>query len=723
MKMSPPVLSVVIAAILSWNITLVESNNSNWEPEPIMLDKDPVDFEQPPLPRDDIGDEHQAQLQILLIDEPITLDPRSPITEAEPEISYEYQCPSAEKVGCTALDYQTKAKSKDECQAVGNPCPSRRHREGEYCCVDACSRKYCTAKGIMKELKPALPVDVPVPSTSPGEDDLEQAQLDFFTTNSPTNYMTKPVKKPSRNQNKVMTVQSINDSATTTTGEPIAVNVLFNDFVVQGDGMPNFESPLKVIMIAANGIHGTCTIESESTIIYTPNAGHSGSDKCGYQACSKVSGRACDFATLTITIAKEADIEEVEIAVRPDDPGDSIPLIENQFPTSDYLETPFIDPDALLTPEVWEETIETLPGMEPIIAEDGDYVTWDQNHIDETSVIVEDTSSIVTETINTPHNSSTESADNWNEVDFVTACKDTEVMITFELQTDKYGEEVTWELIREHNESEANHTTPLQISRGPYDEHSFVQVNLCGPSPGLYRFNIYDSFGDGLGKGKGYYKIFLDGTEIIHVTHYADGNSHLINLGYDPTPTMTQREHQYLHAHNKRRQYWHEHYNTTYVPLYYSRRLAEESERWAIELLKECDSDGIEHEPGVPEGENLAKNKGLVKEDGSGWGMLYPVDKIVGRWVDREVGWAYPANAHLTQALWRGSRYLGCGESEKDFNGFICRVQVCRYARAGNCDMKRYNAVVGTNWTIPMLKDTSPCEPSCPPEGCYSPYV
>ena len=31
--------------------------------------------------------------------------------------------------------------------------------------------------------------------------------------------------------------------------------------------------------------------------------------------------------------------------------------------------------------------------------------------------------------------------------------------------------------------------------------------------------------------------------------------------------------------------------------------------------------------------------------------------------------------------LWRGAKYLGCGESEKVFLNGMCRVQVCRYAR------------------------------------------
>ena len=39
------------------------------------------------------------------------------------------------------------------------------------------------------------------------------------------------------------------------------------------------------------------------------------------------------------------------------------------------------------------------------------------------------------------------------------------------------------------------------------------------------------------------------------------------------------------------------------------------------------------------------------------------------------------------RSLWRASRYLGCAESVKDYQGGKCRVQVCRYTKAGNCDM------------------------------------
>ncbi len=44
-------------------------------------------------------------------------------------------------VGCTAVD---PSNPEDECTNVGEPCPNG--IDGEYCCVDACPRNYCTAK-------------------------------------------------------------------------------------------------------------------------------------------------------------------------------------------------------------------------------------------------------------------------------------------------------------------------------------------------------------------------------------------------------------------------------------------------------------------------------------------------------------------------------------------------------------------------------------------------
>lgn len=172
-------------------------------------------------------------------------------------------------------------------------------------------------------------------------------------------------------------------------------------------------------------------------------------------------------------------------------------------------------------------------------------------------------------------------------------------------------------------------------------------------------------------------------------------------------------------AHNTRRQKYHRQWGKSYVPLNWSPQLAVEAKRWANKLLGDCESSNIKHEPNVSEGENLAKNRGSI---GGKYAGQYAADNILSRWVEDELTVGYPGNAHLTQALWRPSKYLGCGEAAKPYNSGrgMCRVQVCRYARAGNCNMAKSNASVGNNWMQPMLQDTSKCEPDCAPEGCWS---
>lgn len=148
-------------------------------------------------------------------------------------------------------------------------------------------------------------------------------------------------------------------------------------------------------------------------------------------------------------------------------------------------------------------------------------------------------------------------------------------------------------------------------------------------------------------------------------------------------------------------------------------------------------------------GENLAGNYG----SGS-WGKLKPPDVVVTRWVDKEAAFGWHDNAHLTQALWRSTKYIGCHDAATDWsNGKgakgVCHIQVCRYARtgmcfsihirvyrlhpvefrtnqshnyitmAGNCNMGAYQKYQGQwHWLTPMLMDKSPCPPECPPGGC-----
>ncbi|KAL3770571.1 hypothetical protein ACHAWO_000931 [Cyclotella atomus] len=291
-------------------------------------------------------------------------------------------------------------------------------------------------------------------------------------------------------------------------------------------------------------------------------------------------------------------------------------------------------------------------------------------------------------------------------------CDSGEVKVTVEIKTDKWGGDTSWFLAS----ADSVDKKIVEVKSGQYEAYSVNTVDTC-VSPGAYNFTVYDEYGDGVccAYGDGHIRVLLDDREVLHNEFFKKMFTQTLKVGYDPTVGMTEREALYLDAHNTRRKEWHESNNVSYVPLTWSHQLAFEARLWAEKLLVNCSIAGIEHEHNVTEGENLAKNVGLEET----WGQLYPPTKIVGRWVEWEILRPYPGNAHLTQALWRPSKYMGCGESVKDFRNGKCRVQVCRYSRAGNCDMGRYNATFDKNWLPPMLADTSRCGPDCPPEGCY----
>lgn len=281
--------------------------------------------------------------------------------------------------------------------------------------------------------------------------------------------------------------------------------------------------------------------------------------------------------------------------------------------------------------------------------------------------------------------------------------------VKVEILTDKYGGDTAWSM------TDSSGKVIYKVEENTYDPHSLEVVEMCLEAE-KHIFEITDSWGDGVccQKGDGYIKMFLDDREILHITQQFEKKTLTINVGYNPTLKMTQRDFQYLEAHNRRRRVFHRGYNTTYVPLIWSNALADSSRVWAETSLVNCSVPGVKHDKANKFGENLAKNTG----GRHGWGQLYHPENIVGRWIDREVGLPYPANLHLTAALWRGSRYVGCGESVKNMGIYgKCRVQVCRYARTANCDINRYKE--GERWLIPMLDDTSKCEPDCAPEGCY----
>jgi len=233
-------------------------------------------------------------------------------------------------------------------------------------------------------------------------------------------------------------------------------------------------------------------------------------------------------------------------------------------------------------------------------------------------------------------------------------------------------------------------------------------LSKCLPS-GDYTFTIKDFDGICCRYGEGYYKISLDGTEVVKGDYFVGSKSHTIKVGYNYQSEMSARDKEWLNAHNSRRRTYHKKAGKTVRNLKWSSTLAKNAKKWASSLLSDCNSSGINHEKNIEEGENLAKNKG----SGS-WGAQPAADNVMTRWVEREEGLKYPANAHLTQVIWYATEYVGCGDASKKMsNGQTCQVQVCRYARAGNCNVRN------GDWKAVVYEKYSKCGPYCPAEGCY----
>ncbi|KAL3822585.1 hypothetical protein ACHAXA_011504 [Cyclostephanos tholiformis] len=295
-------------------------------------------------------------------------------------------------------------------------------------------------------------------------------------------------------------------------------------------------------------------------------------------------------------------------------------------------------------------------------------------------------------------------------------CPSPQRKITIQIQTDKFGHDTSWDFRVKNGEI-------LAKNERSYTRYEVDERVVCVEDSALYELTIYDNNRDGMYRLRsderdGHYKIFAhrgpDRETILYGGFFwSEKITHLLNT---TMPAMDERDVEWLNSHNKRRRYWHPYYNTTYVPLQWSEKLKAEAKVWADTLLDSC-GDGMHHDPQRDWGENAAANSGA-----GSWATRRPPDKIVARFIDREVGDPWPINGHLTQALWRASHYVGCAESHKlmDADGIReCHTQVCRYARTGNCNMNAYTDETGAvDWLTPMLEDANYCGPICPNDGC-----
>jgi len=270
--------------------------------------------------------------------------------------------------------------------------------------------------------------------------------------------------------------------------------------------------------------------------------------------------------------------------------------------------------------------------------------------------------------------------------------------VRIQFKVDKFGKETTVKLT-------GNGSTQLQSVKdvGAYQTKTMTK---CVPS-GTYTLRLIDQDGICCSRGQGWYKMFVNGQQVIAGGYFIGSKTHTIKIGSNWQSSMTNRDREWLNAHNSRRRKYNG--GKGYVPLRWSRTLKSDAKNYAEQLGNNCKNEELIHAKGIQDGENLAKNKG----SGS-FGVLKTADQVMSRFVEKELNLPYPKNAHYTQVVWRATQYVGCGESVRNIGGGqMCRIQVCRYTRAGNCNVRN------GNWRAEAWKDDTGCGRYCPREGCY----
>jgi hypothetical protein len=272
--------------------------------------------------------------------------------------------------------------------------------------------------------------------------------------------------------------------------------------------------------------------------------------------------------------------------------------------------------------------------------------------------------------------------------------------VDISVKTDNYAKETGYKF-----EKVDGNVLLLNKAKGSLTTN-MVHKNNFLVEKGQYRFTITDDFA-GL-EGGGYFAVSVDGEEVLWddkwQTQVSKSQVYTIGAGYQPT--MTSRDRSWLTAHNTRRKIFHEAQGKTYRPLVWSTDLADAASNWVDEIISTCK---ITRESGLEEGENIStRTASGERNEGP--------DVILARWVDKKSGQGFPNNQSMTQALWRGTRYVGCKDKMTVSSaGVRCYVSICRYARAGNCAMGQYNG----DWKTGTLADRTKCGPPCPSNTCY----
>lgn len=175
----------------------------------------------------------------------------------------------------------------------------------------------------------------------------------------------------------------------------------------------------------------------------------------------------------------------------------------------------------------------------------------------------------------------------------------------------------------------------------------------------------------------------------------------------------------------------HEANGKTYVPLQWSQSLADEAKLYAQELVSANAGSNVlslTHDPNA-QAEGYGENLFAYSSDGNSYTGYPTTEYILSAWVEGEQDLPWNDNGHLTQVLWRATEWVGCADAssgtmeELHEDGWTKRIvpvgphfTVCRYARAGNCNMPAPGE--DADWLTPTMADTSICGTACHPNDC-----
>ena len=263
------------------------------------------------------------------------------------------------------------------------------------------------------------------------------------------------------------------------------------------------------------------------------------------------------------------------------------------------------------------------------------------------------------------------------------------------VKTDNFGEETGYSFKSLEDGEVLINKEKGDLEDNTLYESEFLVDDGKGLKKGQYSLTLSDDF-QGIA-APGFYAVVVDGTEVMFDNK---SKTYVINVGIDPP--MNARDKEWLNAHNTRRKAFFEEEGVTHKPLVWSPVLAEAASDWVDKITPTC----IPVLEGNIDGENLStRTANSERNEGP--------ETLLARWVDKKVGKTYPENQSMTQVLWKATRYVGCKDKMTQQGNQLCYVSVCRYARAGNCQIN------SENWKNVTLAGRSGCGRACPDDECY----